>query len=120
MQAMILCRKESGTLKPQLFRQPFADLGRQPLVDAARTRPSCVGNHDWRWSGDGHNQPHHRGKDKAKQRAKFQKPGVPWIIVPDSAKGEKKCKSGDRGNYNQSNVDGAVQTLAAAAMSAGA
>src|SRR6185312_2958493 len=106
-------------LLPVADRGDFlADFRRQLFLDAARAQLGGILNHDGSGRGQGNNQPYQAGEGKAGQGDEFEQVGVIWIVVSDSAESDEKQQRRDAGDHDQSNIDGAMQTLPPAAMRA--
>src|SRR5579862_255889 len=102
-------------LQSQILWQTLPNLLRQAVVDMARSNHGNVHHGGWRRSGDGHSQPDQRGQGKAGQSGDLQPKSMPRTKVANYPKGQQEDGRGKRRQYDQRDVDGAVQALASVA-----
>ncbi len=117
MQAMLQALVAAGDSDPQLFGKTVAEIFRQAVMEIARSGEGCVLDHERRGSGDGDDEPDQGREGKAAERADLKPEGVRRTEVVDDGKGKDEDDGRDRGQGDQSDIDGAMKLLAGAAVS---
>jgi len=94
----------------------LANLWGQLFLDTARPHLGDVMNHDRRRGGEGYDEPDQTRESKSCERNEFEQMGIGWIEVAYRPEGDQEDYRRDAGDNDQSDVDGAMQALARAAM----
>ena len=109
----------SRQLHPQLFRQPFADFLRQPVMHVASAETCRIDNGHWGRGSNCNRQPDDRRQREASQGCEFQYQRVTRLEMMNDTKGQQEYCSRERGEDYQANINPAMQLLARMATLAG-
>src|SRR5260370_378849 len=113
-----ICCTNSKSAGARLDGDALADLLGQALMHAPRALFGGTQQHDRHRSGDGHDDPHQAGEQKAAQGDHFENHHMAGRVMAHQAEGNQKKPGGNGGDGNQSEVNHAMQHALGAAVRA--
>jgi hypothetical protein len=109
----------AGDPHPQFLGKTIAEILREAVVEVASSTEGNAFDDERGWSGNGDDEPDQGRKSEAAEGTELKQEGIGRAEVMNDGKGKDEDKCGDRGQDDQSDIDGAMNLLPRTAVRAG-